>query len=212
MAITLWGDIYYASPYVFSAFVGLKEKGVPFELRVIDVYSGQQHTPEYAAASLTSRVPTLEHEGFFLSESSAIVEYLDDVLEGPPLLPRSPQERARARQVMAWIRSDILALREERTTVTMFYEHATEPLSAAGLAAAQKLLAVSDRLITSGKAQMFTTWSVADADLAFMLHRLLLNGHEVPSKIRAYAEAQWRRPSVRAFVEHERPPHGPAVR
>jgi glutathione S-transferase len=38
-----------------------------------------------------------------------------------------------------------------------------------------------------------------------MLHRLILNGHEIPAKVRTFAETQWQRPSIRAFVEHERP-------
>ena len=39
-----------------------------------------------------------------------------------------------------------------------------------------------------------------------MLHRLILNGHDVPANIRAFAEREWARESVRAFVEHERAP------
>jgi hypothetical protein len=37
-----------------------------------------------------------------------------------------------------------------------------------------------------------------------MLHRLLLNGHDLPANVRAFAEAQWARPSVRGFVDRER--------
>jgi glutathione S-transferase len=208
MSITLWGEIYYFSPYVFSAFVGLKEKGVPFEMRLIDVYSDEQSRPEYQRQTITGRVPALEHDGFWVAESSAIVEYVDEVFEGPPLLPRDAKERARARQLMAWIRSDLLALRDERPTFNMFYERATAPLSAAANASARKLLDVADRVIAPGAKHLFESWSVADADLAFVLHRLILNGHEVPPKIRDYAEQQWTRPAIRAFLDHPRPKEG----
>ena len=208
MSTTLWGDIYWFSPYVFSAFVGLTEKGAQFESRLIDTYSDDHLRPEFQTHSITVRIPALDHDGFWLAESSAIVEYADEVFTGPPLMPRDPKERARARQIMAWIRSDLLALREERPTYSMFYERATAPLTDAGRAAARKLVEVADRLIAPGAAQLFTTWSVADADLAFMIHRLILNGEDVPPKIRAYAEKQWSRPSVRAFVEHPRPKKG----
>jgi glutathione S-transferase len=40
-----------------------------------------------------------------------------------------------------------------------------------------------------------------------MLHRLLSNGHDVPAKVRAFAETQWKRPSVAEFVAHARPPY-----
>ena len=209
MAVTLWGEVYYFSPYVFSAFVGLTEKGVPFETKLIDVYSAEQHGADYQSKTLTARVPALEHDGFWLAESSAIIEYVDEAFEGPPLLPKDRQERARARQVMAWIRSDLSALREEYATYTMFFERASEPLSGAGRAAADKLVAVADRLLSPGAKQLFSTWSCADADLAFCLHRLLLNNYKVPPKVGVYAEHQWKRPSIRAFVEHPRPKQGP---
>jgi glutathione S-transferase len=209
MAVTLWGEIYWFSPYVFSAFVGLTEKGVPFETKLIDVYSAEQHKPEYQSKTITARVPALEHDGFWLGESSAIIEYVDEAFDGPPLLPRDKQERARARQVMAWIRSDLGALREEYSTYTMFFEKALVPLSGAGRAAADKLVAVADRLLGEGAKQLFSTWSCADADLAFCLHRLILNGYGLPPKVRAFADQQWKRPSIRSFVEHPRPKQGP---
>ena len=218
MPVILWGERYYFSPYVFSAYVALKEKGVPFEEKTVDVYADTHRVPEYQASSITGRVPSFEHDGFWIAESSAIVEYIDETFVGPPLLPRDAKERARARQVMAWIRSDLLALRDERSTATMFFVHASKPLSEAGEAAAKKLVAVAERLVGAAAgsaydlpAQLFSTWSIADADLAFMLHRLILNGYDVPKNVREYAELQWRRPSVRAYVDHARPDRAPNV-
>jgi len=46
-------------------------------------------------------------------------------------LPASPRDRARARQIMAWIRSDLMSIREERATHTFFYKHPVQPLSPA---------------------------------------------------------------------------------
>ena len=39
-----------------------------------------------------------------------------------------------------------------------------------------------------------------------MLQRLVKTGHDVPAKVRAYADAQWERPAVKEFCAHERPP------
>jgi glutathione S-transferase len=102
-----------------------------------------------------------------------------------------------------------MPIREERSTTTMFYERATSPLSAAGIIAAERLLQVCDLLIPAGSGSLFGAWSQADGDLAFMLHRLLLNGHDVPAKVRAYAEREWQRPSVQEFVTHERAAYVP---
>ena len=80
-------------------------------------------------------------------------------------------------------------------------------LAALVRAAADKLVTVADRLISAGRTQLFDAWCIADSDLAFMLHRLLSNGHDVPAKVRAFAETQWKRPSVAEFVAHARPPY-----
>lgn len=202
--VELWTDDDWISPYVFSAFVALTEKGVVFDARAVSLDLGQQNEPAYRDASITARVPALRHGDFWLSESTAIVEYVDEVFPGVHLLPRDPHERARVRQVMGWVRSDLGALREERPTTTMFFERAHTPLSEAGELAAKKLVRVALALVPEGRDSIGQHWSIGDADLAFMLHRLILNGHPVPSRLMAYASATWRRASVRAFVDRPR--------
>jgi len=203
--IILYAEELWDSPYVFSVFVALHEKKVPFVERVVELERGQQRTDDYRARSLTARVPCIEHDGFALSESLAIHEYLDDVFPEPRLLPSGVRERARARQVLGWLRSDLMPLREDRPTDTMFYERAQKPLTERGQAAALKLIEVAERLIPEAGGALFGSWSIADADLSFMLHRLILNDEPVPARVHAYAAAQWQRPSVQAFVKHARP-------
>jgi glutathione S-transferase len=210
--LVLHVDGFWNSPYAFSAFVCLTEKGLPFETREVDLHERAQKTPAYRTLSVTGRVPVLEHGAFRLSESSAIVEYLEDVFPPPrypAMLPADARERARARQIMAWIRSDLMPIREERPTSSFFYRRQMPPLSAAGRQAAEKLIAVASTFIPDGRTSLFDAFTIADADLAMMLQRLIGNGEEVPPNLRAYAEAQWRRPSVRAFVERERRPFVP---
>lgn len=208
--LTLHVDGFWNSPYAFAAFVALKEKGLPFATREVNLHELAQRTPDFQARSITGRVPVLEHGAFRLSESSAIVEYLEDTFPAPhypAVLPADPRDRARARQIMAWIRSDLLALREERPTHTIFYQPAHAPLTNAGRAAATKLIDAASAFIPEGRVKLFDTFTIADADLAMMLHRLIANAHDVPPKLAAFAAAQWQRPSVRAFVEHARPPY-----
>lgn len=205
-------DGFWNSPYAFAAFVCLKEKGLPFELREVNLHEHAQRAPEFAAKSVTSRVPVLEHGSFRLSESSAIVEYLEDTFAPPryvATLPSAPRDRARARQIMAWIRSDLMPIREERATHTFLYGHPVRPLSPAGKAAAAKLIAAASAFIPDGRTSLFDTFTIADADLAMMLMRLIGNNDDVPEKLRDFAAAQWQRPSVREFIEHERAPYVP---
>ncbi len=76
-------------------------------------------------------MPALTHGDFNLTESTAIAEYLEDLHPAPActaLYPAQPRERARARQLQAWLRSDLGALRQERPTETVFYDRAGDPL------------------------------------------------------------------------------------
>ena len=146
----------------------------------------------------------LRYDGFRLGESLAIVEYLEEAFPARRVLPTDLRERAQARMVLAWLRSDLNPLREDRGTHTMFFTRADQPLTPAGQAAATRLVEIATRLIPDGKTTLTKSWSLADSDLAFMLQRLGLNGHELPAKLRAYVDAQWSRPSVQKWVKLER--------
>ena len=210
--IVLHVDGFFNSPYAFSAFVCLTEKGLPFEMRLVNLHEKAQKAPDFKAKSLTARVPLLEHGDFRLTESSAIVEYLEETFAPPryaAMLPVAPRERARARQIMAWIRSDLMPIREERATHTFFYGNPVQPLSPAGRAAAEKLIAAASAFIPDGRTSLFDAFSIADADLAMMLMRLVGNRDPVPAKLAEFVAAQWRRPSIRAWVERERAPYVP---
>src|SRR5262245_23103012 len=101
--IVLYGNTPATSPYVMSVFVALEEKKVPFSFQLLDLNRGEQHEPEFVAHSVTNRVPTLRHGAEWISESLAIIEYLEERFvapEHPRLLPQDTVERARARMVM----------------------------------------------------------------------------------------------------------------
>jgi glutathione S-transferase len=96
-------DVYTWEPNANSGkpLLMLSEKGAPFEYHYIDMGKREQHSPEYLKINPNGTVPTVIHDGCTLTESSPALEYLDDVLEGPPLKPQSPYLRWRMRR---WIR------------------------------------------------------------------------------------------------------------
>ena len=198
--LVLHVDADHLSPYAMSAFVALTEKGLAFERRTVDLGAGAQRAAGYAATSLTARVPTLEHGDFALSESSAITEYVDAAFpDGAPLYPAALRDRARARQVQAWLRSDLMPIRMERPTEVVFLGRRFAPLTDAARASASKLFAAAGALIADGRPQLFDEWCIADADLALMIQRLALHGDDVPAPLASYAARQWERPSVRRW-------------
>jgi glutathione S-transferase len=216
MTILLHCNSTWTSPYAFSCFVALREKGLSFEVRDVALDRGEHREPDYARQSLTVRVPLLVDGDFALSESSAIDEYVEDAYPPPAhprLLPVGVRERARARQIMAWVRSDLMPIREERSSEYVFYPHDAlaplAPLSPAAQRAVSKLLAAAEQLVPAGSGSLFGPWCIADTDFAMMLQRLVKTDFDVPARIRAYANAQWERPSVREFCSHARPPFAP---
>ncbi|QLG92921.1 glutathione transferase [Pseudomonas yamanorum] len=203
--LRLYVDAQFTSPYAMSAFVALREKGLEFEVLTLDLDASENNAQGFASLSLTQRVPTLVEGDFALSESSAITEYLEDVFPQTPLYPAEPRQRARARQVQAWLRSDLLSIRQERSTLVVFYGVKSAPLSPAAKVVAGKLISAAQALLADNREYLFGQWSIADVDLAVMLNRLILNGDNVPAELVAYAQRQWQRPSVQEWVNQQRP-------
>ncbi|MBV7555380.1 glutathione transferase [Pseudomonas sp. PDM28] len=195
----------HVSAFAMSAFVALKEKQLSFELVTVDLKSRENYRASYRDLSLTCKIPTLVHDDFALSESSAIAEYLDELCPGhKKLYPQGLQQRARARQLQAWLRSDLLVVRKERPFDLVYFGKKNTALSDEAQAAVERLLFVADHLLEEGAEHLFGAWSIADTDLAIMLNRLVANGDPVPARLQAYVRRQWDRDSVRAWMDIER--------
>ncbi len=164
-----------------SVYVALQEKSLPFSLKTVDLNRGEHLQAGWTGYTATRRVPLLEVDDFALSESSAITEYLDERFAPPEwerIYPHDLQKRARARQIQAWLRSDLVPIREERSTAVVFGGVKMPALSEAGKQSAEKLFTTAAMLLAHGGQNLFGEWSIADADLALMLNRLVLNGDE----------------------------------
>jgi glutathione S-transferase len=82
----------------------LNAKGLPFEERKLDLLAGDQLKPEYLALNPNGVVPTLDHDGNIVTDSSVIIEYLDEVMREPArFAPRDPVKRAAMRSLMRFI-------------------------------------------------------------------------------------------------------------
>ena len=208
--IELFGNTPVTSPYVLTVYAALLEKGLPFELRLLNLKQGQQHDPEFVAHSVTNRVPTLRHAGAWLSESLAITEYLEEAFPPPRyarLYPEDLLERARVRMVQGLIRSDFMPIREERSTETVFYSDPIRPLSPQADAARLRLIRIAQSVL-QGRGSIASNFSIGDIDLATMLQRLVHHGDPVPEALAQYARAIWQRPSVQKWLAltREHPP------
>ncbi len=111
---TLYG--YFRSSAAFRARIALNLKGIVPETKFIHLLKdgGGQHTADYKAVNPQELIPTLVHDGHTIGQSLAIIEYLDEIHPEPPLLPRDPAGRARARQIAYTIACDIHPLNNLR--------------------------------------------------------------------------------------------------
>jgi maleylacetoacetate isomerase len=98
-------------------------KGLSFESVLVDIASGEQHKPERLAKSPIGHVPVLELDGHLLTESVAILEYLEETRPTPPLYPRDPWARARVRQLVELVNSGIQPLQN----LSVLSRHSSEP-------------------------------------------------------------------------------------
>ncbi len=86
------------SPFGRSVLVALEEKGARYQFQ--PVAPGTLRTPQHLALHPFGRVPVLEHEGFRLYETAAILRYLERVLPAPSLVPFDSRQAARMDQIM----------------------------------------------------------------------------------------------------------------
>ncbi len=85
------------SPYGQKVKIALLEKGVPFEAPLPSNIGSGSADGEFARISPRGEVPALVDGAFTLFDSSIMLEYIEDRWPEPPLLPRTPAERARVR-------------------------------------------------------------------------------------------------------------------
>lgn len=205
------------SPYTFTVLSALIEKGAPYELKEVSFENNRSTTPAFMGRTFTDLIPAIDDDGFVLSESLAILEYIEEKFpppEFPSILPRNKQDRARARMLLSWYRCGMQALRKERSTETVFYPEARQsegkplpPLSPDALDEVSELTTCLKSFLKPGAPYLFgDRWSIADTETALMLHRLIANGEELAPELKEYAEGLWNRASVREFVEHPRKP------
>jgi maleylacetoacetate isomerase len=98
---------YFRSSASFRVRIALELKGLAYEYIPVHIARGDHKKPPYADLSADTLVPMLEIDGEKLSQSMAIIEYLDETHPEPALLPLDPKNRARVRALAQSIACEI---------------------------------------------------------------------------------------------------------
>ena len=114
---------YWRSSAAYRVRIGLHLKGLAYETVPVHLLrdGGQQHAPAYAALNPQELVPTLCDGERVLTQSLAILEYLDEVWPTPPLLPATARERQRVRALALLVACEVHPLNNLR--VLQYFEH-----------------------------------------------------------------------------------------
>jgi glutathione S-transferase len=84
--------------------LAIYEKGIPFHNRTLNPSNFEHHEDWFKQINPNGQVPTLDHDGKIVTESTVICEYLDEAFpESPPLRPADPYERAQMRVWTKWV-------------------------------------------------------------------------------------------------------------
>lgn len=128
---------YYRSSASYRVRIALNMKNLACELVPVHLAQGRQHDPEFLAINPQGLVPALVTEsGHVISQSLAIIDYLDEISPKPALLPGDPESRALARAMAALVACDIHPLNnlrvlkylkgtlgQDQTAVDQWYSH-----------------------------------------------------------------------------------------
>lgn len=105
---------YFRSSAAYRVRIALNLKGIDYESREVDLRSDAQRSPEYLALNPQGLVPVLEIDGHRLTQSLAIINYLDIRYPSPPLIPGAAAERAHVVAMAMTIACDIHPLNNLR--------------------------------------------------------------------------------------------------
>ena len=195
---------YFRSSASYRVRIALNLKGLRVEHLPHHLRKGEQQAPAYLAINPQGLVPTLENDaGAILTQSLAIIEWLDETYVEPPLLPKDPLRRAKVRafaqvlacdthpvqnlKVLARLRA--LGLAEEQVTAWAGWANRE------GLSACEKLIAGESGLFCFGDAP-----SMADLYLVPQLANARRFGVDVnafPRLLKAEAAAR----AMKAFAD-----------
>ena len=106
---------FFRSSASFRVRIAMNHKGLKYEPALVSLPKGEHLDAKYRSINSQGLVPALDDAGHILTQSLAIMEYLDEVHPGPKLLPSNPLDRAYVRALSQIVACEIHPLNNQRT-------------------------------------------------------------------------------------------------
>ena len=110
---------YFRSSAAYRTRIALNLKGVDYDQADVDLRTGAQRSEAFLGLNPQGLVPALEVDGAVITQSTAILEWLDETYAEPPLMPADALGRARVRGMVGLIASDIHPLNNLRVLTAL---------------------------------------------------------------------------------------------
>ncbi|HSK29761.1 MAG TPA: glutathione S-transferase family protein [Candidatus Limnocylindria bacterium] len=192
-----------SSPNCQRVKVVLAEKNLPYEIVPIDLRNKEQKAPDYLKLNPYGKVPALTDDGTVLYESLVINEYLEEKYPNPPLLPKDPAKKAKARILIDYGMAHFDAPYQKlRMELMKEAKEQSQPIIDGAKSELRKLLQrFEDEL--GDQPYLMGDFSLVDADLIPRFTRLegfgLLPDPTLP-RLGNYMERMKARPSIKAIL------------
>jgi len=192
-----------SSPNCQRVKVVLAEKNLPYEIVPIDLQKKEQKTLEYLKLNPYGKVPVLTDDSTVLYESLIINEYLEEKYPNPPLMPKDPAKRAKARILVDYGMAHFdSAYQKLRMELMKEAKEQSQPIIDGAKADLKKLLQRFEEELGTQE-YLLGEFSLVDADLLPRFTRLegfkVLPDASLP-RLGKYLERVKARPSVKAIL------------
>ena len=193
---------YFRSSAAYRVRIAMNLKGLAYEPEFVHLAKGNHNDTAYGAVNPAKLVPALIDDGQLLTQSIAIIEYLDEIHPAVPMLPRTPLERARVRALSLLVACEIHPLNNLRALKYLngtlkvsedqknaWYRHWVED----GLAKLEAMLSARTSAVGTGKFCHGDTPGMADCCLVPQIangKRFDCNFDHVPTVMRIWDECQ----------------------
>lgn len=199
----------YMMPFACSRVTlnALEEAGLEYETQTVNIFEGEQKTPEYLKIHPSGKVPALSVDGSIITENAAILLYLNALAPDAGLLPKagSPLEQAKGHADLIWCASTFHPSIRQIRAPMRFTDGDVSGVFAKGLEYTDAALARIEERVSSGRWWYGESWSIIDVYMNWCYTTAASAGYELDKfpAVQEHSQRVQARPSFERALARE---------